>query len=223
MFYLGTPNTTPAPDRIPSFPYLTLKARSRSPFGPWEKQTDVVPFRPQPGTYTASTASPGQIVQKGDEYLQFFSASFLDQAGCQRTLGIARTRDLNSTWTTQANPILPSAEQVENSSLYYEPTTAIWYLFTNHIGLEPGTGEYTDAIWVYWTTDVEHWNAKNKAIVLDKKNCKWSTRCIGLPSVLPWKGKLAVFYDAPGGTSTSHMDRDIGLAWLELPLKVPFP
>ena len=28
MFYLGTPNTSPAPDRIPAFPYLTMKARS---------------------------------------------------------------------------------------------------------------------------------------------------------------------------------------------------
>src|ERR1044072_6206387 len=26
MFYLGTPNTSPAPNRIPSFPYLTMKA-----------------------------------------------------------------------------------------------------------------------------------------------------------------------------------------------------
>ena len=28
MFYLGTPDTTPAPDRIPSFPYLTMKAEA---------------------------------------------------------------------------------------------------------------------------------------------------------------------------------------------------
>ena len=28
MFYLGTPHTTPAPDYIPAFPYLTLKARA---------------------------------------------------------------------------------------------------------------------------------------------------------------------------------------------------
>ena len=28
MFYLGTPHTSPPPDRIPSFPYLTMKAKS---------------------------------------------------------------------------------------------------------------------------------------------------------------------------------------------------
>ena len=35
MFYLGTPNTSPAPDLVPSFPYLTMKATSDSPTGPW--------------------------------------------------------------------------------------------------------------------------------------------------------------------------------------------
>jgi hypothetical protein len=38
---------------------------------------------------------------------------------------------------------------------------------------------------------------------------------------LPIDGKLAVLYDAPGGESTSHMKRDIGLAWLDLPLNPP--
>jgi len=32
---------------------------------------------------------------------------------------------------------------------------------------------------------------------------------------------LAIFYDAPGGDSTSHMRRHVGLAWLDLPLRVP--
>ena len=34
MFYLGSPNVTPAPNFIPSFPYLTLKAEADSPRGP---------------------------------------------------------------------------------------------------------------------------------------------------------------------------------------------
>jgi hypothetical protein len=34
--------------------------------------------------------------------------------------------------------------------------------------------------------------------------------------------RLAIFYDAPGGASTSHLGRDIGLAWLDLPL-TPIP
>jgi hypothetical protein len=33
--------------------------------------------------------------------------------------------------------------------------------------------------------------------------------------------RLAVLYDAPGGTSVSHMRRDVGLAWLDLPLTLP--
>jgi len=40
MFYLGTPHTSPAPDLVPAFPYLTMKAQSNAPTGPWEKQYD---------------------------------------------------------------------------------------------------------------------------------------------------------------------------------------
>ena len=51
--------------------------------------------------------------------------------------------------------------------------------------------------------------------------CAWSKDCIGLPSVVKLGKRLAVLYDAPGGTSVSHMRRDVGLAWLELPLRLP--
>ena len=108
---------------------------------------------------------------------------------------------------------------MENSSLYYEPATKTWFLFTNHIGLDGG--EFTDAVWVYWTEDLNHWDPKAKAVVLDGRNCTWSKRCVGLPSVVQVGRRLAVLYDAPGGSSTSHMNRDVGLAWLELPLAVP--
>ena len=50
MFYLGTPHVSPAPDLIPSFPYLTMKAKGESAAGPWTKQPAVVPFRTKPGT-----------------------------------------------------------------------------------------------------------------------------------------------------------------------------
>ena len=43
--------------------------------------------------------------------------------------------------------------------------------------------------------------------------------CVGMPSVVPVGDRLAIFYDAPEPGSTSHMGRDIGLAWLPLPLK----
>ena len=51
MFYLGTPNVTPAPDLIPSFPYLNMKAESNSPSDPWIKRGDIVPFKPKEKTF----------------------------------------------------------------------------------------------------------------------------------------------------------------------------
>lgn len=83
----------------------------------------------------------------------------------------------------------------------------------------------TDAIWVYWTKDLERWDPDHKALVLDGSNCTWSKQIIGLPSVLKVGSRLALFYDGYAGTgipegAASHMRRDVGLAWLELPLKV---
>lgn len=221
LFYLGTPNTTPPPDRIPAFPYLTLKARADRPAGPWIKQKDVVPFRTKPDTYYSITASPGHVVRQGDTYLQFFSATSRKEGNpcVQRTIGIARTRNLDGPWTVDPQPIVPIEEQIENSSLYYEPDNGTWFLFTNHIGIDGG--EFTDAVWVYWTRDLNTWDPAKKAVVLDGQNCTWSTKCVGLPSVVRVGARLALLYDAPSGDSTNHMGRDVGLAWLELPLTPP--
>jgi predicted GH43/DUF377 family glycosyl hydrolase len=222
MFYMGTPNTSPPPDRVPSFPYMTLKARSSTPEGPWKKQYDVVPFKPTAGTYYTITASPGFIVKSGDEFLQFFSASIFDERhDTKRTLGIARTKDLNGPWKPDSSPIVPLAEQVENSSLYFEPANSTWFLFTNHIGLDEKNVEYTDAIWAYWSKDLNSWNVRDKAIVLDPQNCTWARGTIGMPSVVVVGRKLALLYDGREGESTSHMGRDIGLAWIDLPLSPP--
>ena len=218
MFYLGTPHVAPPPDLIPMFPYLTRKAKSDSPAGPWIKQKDVIPFQPKADTFYSATASPGQIIRQGDEYLMFFSGSTANP--CKRTLGLARTKNLDGPWTIDPQPIVPPAEQVENTSLYFQESNETWFLFTNHIGVD-ARGEYTDAVWVYWTADLNHWNAEQKAVVLDGGNCKWSTDCIGLPSVVKLGDRLAVLYDAPGGKSVSHMHRDVGLAWLNLPLEIP--
>ena len=220
MFYLGTPNASPPPDRCPAFPYLTLKAASTSPRGPWTKQYDVVPFSTKPNTYYAATASPGHVVKYADSYLMFFSGS-TPYPNVQRTLGLARTDNLDSSWKVGPEPIVPANEQIENSSLYFEESTGVWFLFTNHIGINEQGQEYTDAIWVYWTENIEEWNPDKKAVVLDGVNCEWSSQCIGMPSVLKFGDRLAVFYDAPGGDSLHHMHRDIGLAWLELPLMRP--
>ncbi len=219
MFYLGTPHTSPAPDLVPALPYLTLKAESISPAGPWVKQREVIPFRVKPGTYYSGEASPGQIVRQDGQYRMFFSAA----AGnpLQRTLSIARTENLDGPWSIALHPLVPLTEQVENSSLYFEETNQIWFLFTNHIGVDKRGSEWTDAIWVYWTKNLDQWDRQHKAVVLDGSNCKWSSQCIGLPSVVKVGRRLAVLYDAPGGASVSHMNRDIGLAWLNLPLIAP--
>jgi len=220
MFYVGTPNATSAPNFIPAFPYLTMKARSEKPGGPWQKQYDAIPFRPKPDSYYSSTASPGCVVKRDRTYSMFFSAS-TGLPDIKRTLSIARTKDLNGSWTVDASPILPASEQVENSSIYYEPANKTWFLFTNHIGINDRHEEFTDAVWVYWSQDLEHWDARRKAVVLDGKNCAWSHTCIGMPSVIKAGQRLALLYDGPGGDSNSHMGRDIGLAWLKLPLRSP--
>ena len=221
MFYLGTPNVSAPPDLVPSFPYLTMKAKRQSAAGLWIKQKDVVPFRTEPNTYYSMTASPGQVIKAGDEYLQFFSATTRKPGNpcVQRTLGIARTKNLDGPWVVDPKPILPIEEQIENSTLHYEKSNKTWFLFTNHIGIDHT--EFTDAIWVYWSKDLNIWDPKNKAVVLDGQNCNWSKKCIGLPSVVQVGDRLALFYDAPGGDSTSHMKRNIGLAWLNLPLSPP--
>lgn len=221
MFYLGTPNVTPPPERVPAFPYLTLKATATGPGGPWEKQPNVVPFRPEPGTWYSHTASPGHTVKHNGGYLQFFSASTNNSSGTQRTLGIARSNNLDGKWTIDPSPIVPLSEQIENSSLYFEPENRTWFLFTNHIGINDRGQEYTDAVYVYWSRDLNKWNPEDKAVVLDGENCTWSRECIGLPSVMVFGKRLAVFYDAPGGDSIDHMHRDVGLAWLDLPLVCP--
>ncbi|RFU84386.1 hypothetical protein DY218_22245 [Streptomyces triticagri] len=220
LYYLGTPNASPPPDRVPAFPYLTMKAHGPGPTGPWTKQPDVEPFRPQPDTYYSLTASPGHVVRHRGEYLQFFSASVQDSTSTKRTIGIARTRDLNGPWQPDPEPIVPLDEQIENASLHYEHANDTWFLFTNHVGLDE-SGEYTDAIWVYWTRDLNQWDARDKAAVLDRTNCAWSPYIMGLPSVVPLHGRLALFYDGRAARDVSHMGRDVGLAWLDLPLCPP--
>jgi predicted GH43/DUF377 family glycosyl hydrolase len=103
--------------------------------------------------------------------------------------------------------------------LYFEPSNQTWFLFTNHIGLDED-GEYAESIWVYWSPDLNRWDAEHRAVVLDRTNCTWSKRCIGMPSVVSVGKQLALFYDA-STTRSGNMGRDVGMAWLDLPLKVP--
>lgn len=228
MFYLGTPNAGAPPERLPSLPYVSLKAYSDHPEGPWVKEKDKVPFPPVKGSYYQDTSSPGYIIKEGDEYLMYFSAAVDIWNGdkapyAKRGLGIARTKDLNAPWTPDPEPAIPLEEQVENSSVYYDRDEEMWYLFTNHIGIDEhkewGLVEYTDSIWVYWSKDPGKWDPENKAVVLDGESCSWADKCIGMPSVLEKDGKLAIMYDSPGGDSIDNNYRHIGLAWAELPLK----
>ena len=53
--------------------------------------------------------------------------------------------------------------------------TLVWRkTVIDHIGLEKF--EYTDAIWVYWSRDLNQWDADNKAIVLDGKKSTCANR-----------------------------------------------
>ncbi len=218
LFYLGTPNASTPPERIPALPYNTLKAVADSPTGPWQKRYDVVPFRPTPGTWYADTASPGPILRRDTGYLQFMSGAVRLDGRLYRSLGLARSDGLDGSWAIDPMPILPITEQVENASLYYEAENETWFLFTNRVHV---SGRFTDAIVVYWSKDVERWSPTRKAVVLDGRSSSWSHAVIGLPSVLPVGRRLAVAYDGVRGNGTSHVGREIGLAWLPLPLVPP--
>ncbi len=224
LFYLGTEHVTPAPNLVPNVPYFTMKAEADSPAGPWRKRYDITPFLPQRGSYYEDTAFPGHIIKAGPEYRMYFSAAKWAATGTakrlKRTLGIARTADLDASWRLDPASALPQDEQVESASLYFEPANNTWFLFTNHIGFD-GRREYTDAVWMYWSRDGSRWNPEDKAVVLDGTNCIWSRECVGSPCVLRLGERLALFYDGPGGDSKSHMNRDIGMAWLNLPLQTP--
>jgi len=129
------------------------------------------------------------------------------------------------------DPLLPVTEQIENSSLYFDDRSGMWYLFTNHVGVaedlppEPpqDSSEYTDAVWVYWSGDLTRWNRDHKAVALDAAHTGWSPRVVGLPSVVAFGERLALYYDGLATDAIGHGGRDIGLAWLDLPLSIERP
>jgi len=97
----------------------------------------------------------------------------------------------------------------------------LWFLFTNHIGILPEHGEYTDAIWVYWSKDLNVWSTEDKAIVIDCENSREVKGAIGMPSVIKVGNRLAMLYDGATGENYGHMNRNINLVWLDLPLTPP--
>ena len=220
MYYLGTPHAGPAPGRLPEPPYNTCLAVADMPTGPWRKRYDVIPFTEVPGTYHATTASPGAVIEHDGRFLQFFSGSTVTAHGLRRTLGIAQTENLASPWTVNPTPLLPLDTDIENSSVYYEPADGgWWWLFTNHISERAPA--HTDAAYAYWSRDPTHWDSAHCAIALDTTICTWSKGVIGMPTVLPIGGRLAMFYDGVTGASQSNLGRDIGMATLPIPLLPP--
>ena len=51
---------------------------------------------------------------------------------------------------------LPSKGMPFVYHIIHEEGIKTWFLFTNHIGIE-GNKEFTDAIWVYWSQDLNQW------------------------------------------------------------------
>ena len=241
MYYLGSDTENGG---IPGFGYNTLLAKSANISGPWTKlngetgKSKDVCFVTKPGTWLNLTTSPGHVMQnpkwsgEGDvvnkKYLMFFSGSGNGDGTVRRSIGIARTNDLNTAdaynasqpnfWSIDATPIVPATEDIENSSIYYEPTNGYYFLFTNHIF----NNAYTNAIWVYWTKDIDRWNVNDKAVVVDINNNSWAKGAIGMPTVVAKDSTtLALVFDGCVGTSSSHLDRKIGLVYLSLPLQIP--
>jgi len=204
MFYVASPSASPAPDYVPIGPYLTMTATSKSLYGPWTQRRDIVPFRPKPGSWYEGSAYPGHIIKRDDEYLMFFNGGH----------GIARTRDLMGSWEINDEPSLKAP--VENASIYYEESNGTYWMFVNHIRLLPTP--HTDATWVYWTKDLNQWDDRNRAVVLDGTNSTWSKTITGMATVTKVGDRLAIFYDGNEANVHGHMGRDIGLAWLDLPL-----
>lgn len=238
-YYVGADHCSP--DGTPAFLYSTMLATADSIAGPWHKRCDDAGCEKhvcfpagRPGTWNDVTVSPGQVwinpryaqdPEHEKKYLMFYSGSC--SGVCRRSLGIARTNDLTATddfdkfegnfWEKDPDPILPPADDIENTSIYFEESTGLYWLFTNHIY----DNAYTNSVWVYWTTDLEHWDPENKAIVVDSSVSTWAKGAIGMPTVIKKdENTLALLYDGVKGDGIGHLQRHIGLAEIQLPLRV---
>jgi hypothetical protein len=58
-------------------------------------------------------------------------------------------------------------------------------------------------------------------VVVDAASSCWSKETIGLPSVVVLEDRIAVYYDGRAQPTPSHMGRDIAVAYLPRPLRVP--
>ena len=214
MYYLGARNATSAPRRIPVPPYTVLHATSPSARGPWTKRGPAV--LPAKGSWYGQSVSPGPVTAYDGYWLMHLSGF----SSTGPTIGLARAESLDGPWYVDSAPLLSASERLENAALHHDPVTGLWWLFANHIGTTRGSDGllYTDGIWGYVGSDPTSFSAEQRVLVLDTESAPW-TRVIGMPSVRPTAGGLAVFYDGIAGrTRTDHMSRDIGMAFLPLPV-----
>lgn len=238
MYYVSSRSCSP--EGIPACPYITSHATAPSIKGPWTKTNSLpgkekyVSFMTTPGSWMGFTASPGHIVEnpawKGENdtqnyrYLMFFSGA--SEEPIKRSISIAGTNDLSAAddydkkdgnfWHVYPDPILPPAIDLENASLYYEPACGCWFLFTNHVK----DNSYTDASYVYCSEDLFCWDPSRCRILVDGTNNDWAHGAIGLPTVVKKDDStLAVVYDAVEGEGTGHLNRQIALGTIKLPLE----
>jgi hypothetical protein len=214
MYYLGARKATAAPRRIPVPPYTVLHATAPTARGPWTKRGPAI--LPATGTWYGQSVSPGPVMHHEGSWLMHLSGYSSEGP----TVGLARAESLDGPWYVDSSPLLSASERLENAALHHDPLTGLWWLLANHIGTTPGSDGllYTDAIWGYTSPDPTRFSPQQRVLVLDGGSTPW-TRVIGMPSVVPALGGLAVFYDGINGrVRTDHMGRDIGMAFLPLPL-----
>lgn len=222
MYYTTADNQSAPPYVVPNAPYGAMEATATSPEGPWTKKStgNVIPL--VPGSYHSIVATAGSTIQYGGQYMMFFSTQNAEQG--TESVGIARSNSPDGPWTPDPTPALPD-DKIENPVVWYQASSKTYFMFIDHSALKNGV-LYTDAVWVYWTQDPNNWNGANKAVVIDGSVSTWSKYVIGIPAVQQVGDRLAVIYDgrtdpnAPTGIA-DHLQRDIGLAWLDLPIKLP--
>ncbi len=238
-YYLGADHSSP--EGIPSFQYSTMLATSKTLHGMWDKHCENegcekhVCFNVgKAGSWDDCTASPGEVLinpkwEKNPEtekkYIMFYSGSCKGET--KRSVGIAKTDNLSTCddfdkedgnfWIKDPDPVIPPEDDIENTSIFFEESSGLYWMFTNHIY----NNSYTDSVWVYWSDDLEKWNPANKAIVIDSSVSSWAKGAIGMPAVIKKdENTLALLYDAVKGNGTGHLDRHIGLAEIKLPIKL---
>ena len=214
--YLATRTTSPPPGQVPIGPYFTMAASAPAAAGPWTQD------RARGTVIKAGSPGPVMPVPGGVGFWQFCT-------GCAGgSIGLVAADDVAGPWR-DVKPLIVG-DRVENFSLYFEASTATWFGFTNLIGFDAGGMAFDAAITVYWTQNLTEWSSARQAVVLNQSNVvepSFKVGRVGLPSVLKVPGndaELALLYDG-GGTrgDVSYNERcSVALAWLKLPLQVPY-